>query len=87
MGNEMKQTAVEWLGNELSKYEIHNPISLSNWEILKQLLNQAKQMEKEQMIEFGNKMQIVKDIDSDGNIEFAFNPEQFYNENYSKGEK
>lgn len=83
----MKQTAVEWLGNELSKYEIHNPISLSNWEILKQLLNQAKQMEKEQMIEFGNKMQIVKDIDSDGNIEFAFNPEQFYNENYSKGEK
>jgi len=39
------------------------------------------------MIEFGNKMQIVKDIDSDGNIEFAFNPEQFYNENYSKGEK
>ncbi|WP_276979969.1 hypothetical protein [Flavobacterium filum] len=83
----MEQTAVEWLGNELSKYEIHNPISLSNWKILKQLLNQAKQMEKEQMIEFGNKMQIVKDIDSDGNIEFAFNPEQFYNENYSKGEK
>lgn len=80
----MKQTAVEWLGNELSKYEIHNPISLSNWGILKQLLNQAKQMEKEQMIEFGNKMQIVKDIDSDGNIEFAFNPEQFYNETYGE---
>jgi hypothetical protein len=80
----MKQTAVEWLGNELSKYEIHNPISLSNWEILKQLLNQAKQIEMQQMIEFGNKMQIVKDIDSDGNIEFAFNPEQFYNETYGE---
>lgn len=80
----MKQTAVEWLGNELSKYEIHNPISLSNWGILKQLLNQAKQMEKEQMIEFGNKMQIVKDIDSDGNIEFAFNPEQYYKETYGE---
>jgi hypothetical protein len=33
----VKQTAVDWLADELSKYDIHNPISLSNWNILKQL--------------------------------------------------
>jgi len=32
----VKQT-VDWLADELSKYDIHNPISLSNWNILKQL--------------------------------------------------
>ena len=45
---EKKPTAVEWLADELSKYDIHNPISLSNWNILNQLVEQAKEMEKEQ---------------------------------------
>jgi hypothetical protein len=45
---EKKQTAIDWLADELSKYDIHNPISLSNWNILKQLIQQAKEMEKEQ---------------------------------------
>jgi hypothetical protein len=45
---EKKPTAVEWLADELSKYDIHNPISLSNWNILNQLVQQAKEMEKEQ---------------------------------------
>jgi hypothetical protein len=43
----MTQTAVSWLENELSKYDIHKPISLSNWDTLKQLLEKAKQIEKE----------------------------------------
>lgn len=41
----MKQTAIDWLVDELSKYDIHNPISLSNWDILKQLSDQAKELE------------------------------------------
>jgi predicted phosphatase len=45
-----QQTAVDWLENELSKYDIHKPISLSNWDTLKQLVAQAKAMEKEQRI-------------------------------------
>jgi hypothetical protein len=45
---QVKQTAVDWLADELSKYDIHNPIFLSNWNILKQLIEQAKEMEKVQ---------------------------------------
>ena len=48
----MAQTAGSWLENELSKYDIHKPISLSNWDTLKQLVSQAKVIEKEKMIEF-----------------------------------
>jgi hypothetical protein len=47
----MAQTAVSWLENELSKYDIHAPISLSNWDTLKQLLEQAKAMERQKMID------------------------------------
>ena len=42
-----QQTAVEWLYNELSKYVIHKPIGLAEWEILKELTEQAKAMDKE----------------------------------------
>ena len=38
---------------------------------------------EEDMIVFGNKMQLVSDVDFDGNVKFAFNPseaiKQFYN--------
>lgn len=77
----MKQTAVEWLGNELSKYEIHNPISLSNWEILKQLLNQAKQIEMQQIEEAHYDGQLAM---SDFGAYRIFS-EQYYKETY--GEK
>lgn len=44
----MKQTAVEWLHNQL-----HLNISLyqDEWQIIEGLMEQAKQMEKEQIIE------------------------------------
>jgi len=45
------KTAVDWLADELSKYDIHNPISLSNWNILKQLSDQAKELEHKQQEE------------------------------------
>jgi hypothetical protein len=47
----MEQTAVSWLENELSKYDIHAPISLSNWDTLKQLVEQAKAIERQKMID------------------------------------
>jgi hypothetical protein len=38
---------------------------------------QAKRMYSEQdMIDFGNKMQLVSDVDFDGNIKFEFNPSE-----------
>jgi len=44
-----KQTSVEWLYNELSKYVIHKPTGLAEWEVLKELTQQAKAMEKEHL--------------------------------------
>ena len=38
---------------------------------------QAKRMYSEQdMIDFGNKMQLVSDVDFNGNIKFEFNPSE-----------
>lgn len=44
----MKQTAIDWLIDQLEKYELYSKIS---FQCLKEI-EQAKEMEKEQMIEF-----------------------------------
>jgi hypothetical protein len=67
-----QQTAVEWL---LDKWSIQGTFYGSD-------INQAKEMEKQQIIEFGKKMQLVRDVDFEGNIEFIFNAEQYYNKTY-----
>ncbi len=70
----MEVTAVEWFAQitkELGYVSEHQ-------------LEQAKQMEKRQIIEFGSKMQIIKDVDFDGNVTFIYDPEKHFNENYGK---
>jgi hypothetical protein len=37
-----------------------------------------KMYSEEDMIAFGNKMQIVSDVDFDGNIKFAFTPSEYF---------
>jgi hypothetical protein len=32
------------------------------------------------MIDFGRKMQLIKDVDSDGNVKFCFEPEKSFME-------
>jgi hypothetical protein len=70
----MKQTSVEWLYNELSKYVIHKPIGLAEWEILKELTEQAKAMEKEQ----------IEDAFDTGTIDEDRIGKEYYNETYNK---
>ena len=77
----MKQTAVEWLVCRIIQDKKHNDISDKVWD---DIFEQAKEMEKQQIIDFGNKMQLVKDVDFDGNIEFVFKPEQYYTETFKK---
>jgi len=73
---EKKQTAVEWLKKELEEYG--SPYSLNvDWETLDQLIEQSKQMEKEQIIDA---YCIGKYINVDDR-EFG---EKFYNETYGK---
>lgn len=38
--------------------------------------------EKQQIIDFGNKMQLIRDVDFDGNAIFSFNPEDLYSETF-----
>ena len=47
--NKMKQTAVEWLGKELESYGDPQFCKI-DWEQLDSLINQAKEMEKQQII-------------------------------------
>ena len=77
----MKQTAVEWLKKELEDYGSNSHLSL-DWNTFDELCEQAKQMEKEQ---------IMKAVDR-GFDEGCKHPEditlkdaeQYYNETYGK---
>ena len=64
-----QQTAVEWLANELFKQLTGEPDKIS----LKEVLEQAKAMEKEQMIKFVNDY-----LDDDADL----TAEQYYNETF-----
>ena len=74
----MKQTSIEWLKEKLDGYDFNNHhmevnivISLPKYV---ELLNQAKAMEKEQIIEAYNKNKM-------GRFEYG---EYYYNETYKK---
>jgi hypothetical protein len=69
----MKQTAVEWLIDQLTP-----SISLQQKHI-DELKNQAKEMEKEQTLDF-TRNAVRKILDEDR--QNPFNLEQYYNETY-----
>jgi hypothetical protein len=72
----MKQTATEYLFEKLWE----TPKDKLTWNAI---LEQAKEMDKKQRIEDMNKMQIIDDVDWDGDVTFIFNNiEQYYKETY-----
>jgi hypothetical protein len=72
----MKQTATEFLFEKLWD----SPKDKLTWH---SILEQAKEMDKKQRIEDMNKMQIIDDVDWDGDVTFIFNNiEQYYKETY-----
>ena len=75
-----KQTAVEWLVEEINKNgeEIHKN---GNW-IPTHMIEQAKQMEKEQMIEFIKKAPIKTGLLREPDIYYIIDAESHYNETY-----
>ena len=64
-----KETAVEWLINELTVIDFTDPF----W---KEKIEQAKEMEKQQMIKFANDFLFLEDTD--------LTAEQYYNKTYKK---
>ena len=74
----MKQTATEWLFEKLWD----SPKDKLTWNAL---LKQAKEIHKQQAIEDMYKMQIIDDVDLDGNVDFIFNNiEHYYKEKYGE---
>jgi hypothetical protein len=75
----MKQTAVEWLVEKIS-YSTSDGTIISYHFIINKLVEQAKEMEKQQIVEaHGNKLKKSKD---EGNYEYWFSGEDYYNKNY-----
>ena len=78
MKKNKKQTATEWLFEKLWE----TPKDKLDWNAL---LKQAKEIHKQQAIEDMNKMQIIEDVDWDGDVTFIFNNiEQYYIDTYGE---
>lgn len=74
------KTAVEWLENEIERLTTKAGIHLS-WAMMDDLLNQAKEMEKEQIIDSfkeGTKM-----IDVNDELSAIFNGIVYYDETFT----
>jgi hypothetical protein len=75
----MKQTAVEWLVDQ-----IFNDVDLKD-SILKLAIQQAKKMEKEQIIEaHGNKQKTKSNPNSIVTYGYTYTGEMYYNDNFIK---
>jgi len=74
-----QQTAVEWLVNK-----IYMVIPNEERNFLEGLREQAKAIEKEQMIHFAETMPKKKGITQEGEPYVQYDAEQYYNETYNK---
>jgi hypothetical protein len=72
-----KVTAIEWFFDKLKNHEIQ----AEHFE----LYQQAKEMEKEQMIDFVKNMPMEIGNDDEGNSFVRFNPLEYYNQTYTNG--
>jgi len=66
----MKQTTVQWLVNEV------NLLENNGW--ILPLIEQAKEMEKQQIID------AIAESNKSNNRNVSLNPEQYYNETFKK---
>ena len=78
-----KQTAVEWIVDQMFKqgyFDGNKPLSITN---LDHLQHQAKEMEKQQIIDaHGSKLISPKGLAS----EYWVNGEEYYNKTFNKGQ-
>jgi len=73
----MKQTAVEWLHEQLLKILIDNQIQQTDY-----LFEQAKAMEKQQIIKFAEAFATSDAIYCSGEFALEKDAEHYYNETY-----
>jgi hypothetical protein len=81
-----KQSSVEWLVKKLADLTfnyIAGFLTKKEYDTqCNKVIEQAKAMHKEEMIQNCAKMQIIDDVDFDGNVTFIFDPEQYYEQTY-----
>jgi hypothetical protein len=75
-----KMTAVEWLWEQIDNAIPYQNIKTS--QIFSELLEQAKEMDREQRLQDMSKMQIISDVSFDGDVTFMFNPKKYYAKTY-----
>lgn len=75
---ETKQTAVEWLVKELNQKIDFIP--MNKWDIIRDIIEQAKAMEKEQIMDAHEQAYIKMNL----SFSAADRAEQFYEETYKK---
>jgi hypothetical protein len=72
------QTVLQELISELKSIESYDSIVQG---IIKRAESKLEK-EKEQMIVFGKKMQLVQHVSYDDDITYCFEPEEYYNQTY-----
>jgi hypothetical protein len=77
----MKQTAVEWLGNELESFGSTEKLKL-DWLVFDELIKQAKEMEKEQIVSAFNHGEFFPSDYYHPNNPSVDGSETYYNETY-----
>ena len=88
----MKQTAVEWLSDNLwllKEQMANKEITIGQYTLTRvKLLEQAKEMEKEQIIETSKNSYIAGYLDNQAKVDDSSNfPEDYYNETFNTNEK
>jgi succinate dehydrogenase/fumarate reductase-like Fe-S protein len=83
MKNEKKQTAVEWFVKELNQKIDFIP--LDKWDMIRDIIQQAKEMDKERMKGMYVEGSFAKMRYYDG-LEYI-DAEQYYNETYGENEQ
>jgi hypothetical protein len=85
----MKQTVLQ----EMIKWTLENTFNVTaedgtsiiaiDHEEMREKFNEWLKKEEEQMVDYASKMQMIKDVDFDGNVEFCFNPKKSFSQMFS----
>jgi hypothetical protein len=75
------KTTLQVLRENISESAI---ISNATKIIVKAFIDEQLENEKQQLVDFGNKMQMVSDVDCDGNIKYMFQPEEAFFQMFKK---
>jgi hypothetical protein len=79
---QVKQTAINWFEYQL-KDNLGNIVINQNWQLLEGLIEQAKEMEKEQIIEaHGDKKRTKSNSGSCVTYGYTFTGEMYYKETF-----